>query len=452
MWGICNMKLNRTLLSMAFSLVLLTGCAEAPSEVKEEINEYNHAQAAQDARTSFLPVSKAIQDAYKFLDQNKTNITIQNLILPESDNIPLYNISFNNSETEDVFSKLQSEPLFANDGNGTTVNTPNDLDVWKTNKDYCFTAFPELDGINYYRNREDIKQSDWGIYYGQNMRTTDLGGITLYSDEQNTGIGSALQYPVEKRYLTDFLQNTESYILCDGSEMSVADATQFSQDFCNNYLSIIENSLFDYQVNYVDVRQVSPEQYGYYISLCRKDLHGNLFDATPIYTYTLDEFENRNPLIASPIHLWITSTDNIAEFEIIQALTISEIIANDQIVSLGSAVNILSNELAQGKSYDFETVELKYILETTSSDYIDAARNYAKSSEYDSNTYGIVYSPDSIFAYGNYQITAIPYWVFTDITAQNTDTNCGGIFMINAIDGNLRIENIDGNGNQIIHY
>ena len=210
--------------------------------------------------------------------------------------------------------------------------------------------------------------------------------------------------------------------------------------------------MFDYQVNYVDVRQVSPEQYGYYISLCRKDLHGNLFDATPIYTYTLDEFENRNPLIASPIHLWITSNDNIAEFEIIQALTISEVIANDQIVSLGSAVNILSNELAQGKSYDFETVELKYILETTSSDYIDAARNYAKSSEYDSNTYGIVYSPDSIFAYGNYQINAIPYWVFTDITAQNTDTNCGGIFMINAIDGNLRIENIDGNGNQIIHY
>ena len=70
------MRLNKTLLFIAFSLTLLTGCAEAPSEVKEEIDNYNHAQTIQDAETISLPVPEAIQDAYKFLDQNKTNINI----------------------------------------------------------------------------------------------------------------------------------------------------------------------------------------------------------------------------------------------------------------------------------------------------------------------------------------------------------------------------------------
>lgn len=76
-----------------------------------------------------------------------------------------------------------------------------------------------------------------------------------------------------------------------------------------------------------------------------------------------------------------------------------------------------------------------------------------KSGDYDRNMYGnVVYSPDSIYAYGNYEITAVPYWVFTDIMAQNNDTNCGSIFMVNAVDGSVRIENIDEYGNLQLHY
>lgn len=446
------MRLSKILILAAASLFSLTGCAEVPSEVQEEIDTYDKAQAVQNAEAIYMPVSDAIHEANDFPDENKTNITFQNLILPESNNIPLYTVKFDNSKTADIFTRLQSETLFSNNGDGVAVNTTNDLDVWRSNKEYCFTAFPELDGVNYYRSQNDVKISDWGIYYGQNMRMTDLGGITLYADEENTGIGPALKYPVKKRYLNGFLQNTDSYPLCDESEMSVAQVVQFSQDFCNDNLADNENNLFDYQVNYVDVRQILPDKFGYYVSICRKDQYGNLFDATRTYMYTFDEFENREPLIASPIHLWITSVDNIAEFEIVQALTVEEIAPNDEILSLSSAVNILSNELAQGKSYDFDIVELKYIFETTGSEYIDAARSYAASADQDSNMYGVVYSPDSIYSYGSYQITAIPYWVFTDIKAKNTDTNCGSVFMINAINGDLRIENVDENGNQMIRY
>ena len=446
------MRIKKSLICVLISLSLLAGCAKAPSEVEKEIDDYNSAQAVSETDIDTLPVSDALNEARSFCDANKTNIKIQNLILPESTKMPTYDVRFDNSGVADLFTKLQSEPLFSNKGGGTTVDTPNDFTIWKTQKDYCFTAFPEYNGVNYYRRTSDVKQADWGTYYGQNMRMSEAGCISLYADEQNTGIGSAMKYPVDKRFLINQLNNTESYTLCDGKRMSVSDAVKFAQKFCNEKIAAAEKNQFEYQVNYLDVRKVADGKFGYYVSLCRKDKYGNLFDATSMYPYLIDEFEARNALIASPMYLWITSHDSIAEFQRMYTFSIAESGTNDKIVTLRSAVDTLSKELAQGKSYDFDTAELKYIFEVTQSDYINDARKYAKSNEYNSNEYGVVYSPESIYAYGNYTITAVPYWVFTEITAQNTGTNCGRIFMIDALDGDLRIENVDEYGRLKINY
>lgn len=447
------MRINKIILTILLSAFLFSGCADTPSEVKQEIENYDNAEAIQDDEIGYMPPSDAIAQAKVFQENNSTNISFENLVLPDSSNMPNYSLKFSNKHSEELFTKLQSESLIANFGDGTAVQTSNDLDVWKSNKNYCFTSFPELDGFNYYRNSSDVKQADWGTYYGQNMRITDSGCITLYADELNTGIGSAVMYPAEKRYIVDFSHDKDEYTLCDGSTMSVEEAVDFAQQFCNDNLSVAENKYFQYQVNYIDARKVEPDQYGYYISLCRKDQYGNFFDATHMYAYAYEEFETRNALIAPYIYLWVTSSNNIAEFEMYYSFEAEETGTYDKIVTLESAVNILSDTLAQGKSYDFEIAELKYVLEVTRSDYIDDAREYVKSGDYDRNMYGnVVYSPDSIYAYGNYEITAVPYWVFTDIMAQNNDTNCGSIFMVNAVDGSVRIENIDEYGNLQLHY
>ena len=444
------MRFNKRLICMALSLLLLTGCAKAPSEVDKEIENYNSAQTVSKAETVTLPVGEAIKEARSFSADNTTNITVKNLILPESTKMPTYDVRFDSSGAGEVFKKLQNEPLLATDGGGIAVDSPSDIRSWKDKKENCFSSFPELNGTLYYRNSSDVKCSDWGTYYGQNMRMTEAGSISLFADEQNTGVGSSLNYPVEKRFLTDFQNITESFTLCDARKMSVSEAVKFAQKFCNDDLAAAEKNRFEYQVNYVDVRKVEADKYGYYISLCRKDKYGNLFDATGMYPYQIDEFESRNPLIASPMYLWITSGDNIAEFEKRYTFSIDEISSGDKIVTLKSAVNILSNKLAQGKAYEFDTAELKYIFEVTRSDYINAARDYAKSDESDDII--VLYSPESVCAYGSYQITAKPYWVFTDITSQNTGTNCGSIFMIDALDGELRIENVDEQGKQKIFY
>ncbi len=150
------------------------------------------------------------------------------------------------------------------------------------------------------------------------------------------------------------------------------------------------------------------------------------------------------------MYLWITSQDNVAEFQRMYTFCVEESGSNDKIVTLKTAVDTLSSKLAQGKSYDFDTAELKYVFEITQSDYIDAAREYAKTNA--DNSVPIVYSPESVYAYGSYKISAKPYWVFTEITAQNTGTNCGRIFMIDALDASLRTENVDEQGRLMINY
>ena len=444
------MRIKKSLICVLISLSLLAGCAKAPSEVEKEIDDYNSAQAVSETDIDTLPVSDALNEARSFCDANKTNIKIQNLILPESTKMPTYDVRFDTSGAVEVFKMLQNEPMLSNSGGGAVVESPDGITAWKGKKENCFTSSPELKGTLYYRDKSAVKRSDWGSYYNFDMGMNEAGIMTLFADERKTGIGSALKYSVEKRYLTDFLKSTESFDMCDGKKMSVSDAADFAQKFCNDKLADSENRQFVYQVNYIDVRKVADGKYGYYVSLCRKDKYGNLFDATSMYPYLTDEFEKRNALIASPMYLWITSHDSIAEFQRMYTFSITESGTNDKIVTLRSAVDTLSKELAQGKSYDFDTAELKYIFEITQSDYIDAAREFAKSD--DSNDFITIYSPEAVYAYGSYKITAKPYWVFTDITANNSGTNCGRIFMIDALDGSLRVENADEYGRLKINY
>lgn len=444
------MRFNKKLVCAALSLILLTGCANAPSEVDKEIENYNSAQTVSEAERDTMPVGEAIKAAKSFDTDNTTNITIKNLILPDSSKMPAYDVKFDSSGSAEVFKKLQNEPMIATHGGGTAVDSHNDISGWKDKKGNCFSSFPELNGTLYYQNKADVKRSDWGTYYNNDMAMNETGIMVLFANEKKTGIGSALKYPVEKKYLAEFSESTESFALCDGKKMSVSDAVELAQKFCNEKLAAAEKNQFEYQVNYLDARKVADGKYGYYVSLCRKDRYGNLFDATSMYPYLFDEFESRNALIASPMYLWITSRDSIAEFQRMYTFSIEESGSNNRIVTLKAAVDTLSSELAQGTSYDFDTAELKYVFEITQSDYIDAAREYAKSDE--AGDTPVMYSPESVYAYGSYKISAKPYWVFTSVVAQDTVTNCGRIFMIDAQDGSLRTENVDEYGRLKIQY
>ncbi len=433
-----------------FLLMLLTGCNEAPDEVKEEIKNYENADTIQETEITTIPFSDVLVQANTFADENDTNISFGHLIIPESTKMPSYRVDFYNEKASDLFEQLATESLLGNDGTGISIDIESRVDEWLNNEDYCFTAYPSLSEKCYYRNESDIIISDGGYYFGQTIRMTETGCIT-YWDSDSTEFDSHSKFPVVKRYYIDFEKAEETYTLSDGSSKSASDIVYFAENFCNSTIKQAENNTFDYQVNYIDVRDLGNGKFGYYVSLCRNDIYGNRFDATTMYPFGYNEFAEKNALIAAPTYMWITSSESITLFEKGSSFSLEETGVNEKIVSLESAVDLLSATLAQGKSYDFDTVELKYVFEISQSDYIDATREFALDEENDAIT-ALCYSPESVYAYGDYEIIANPYWVFTDASAQKTSTNGGGIYMINALDGSFRIENVNEQGNVILNY
>lgn len=437
---------------MVLSALLFTGCAETPKEVKSEIEDYKNAETVAEAEIITVPLSEAIEKANKFNEENKTNVSIKDIIVPQSQKMPTYDVKFYNEKVSDVFTKLQSEPLFGTDGQGTTVETPGEAEKWKNKKSYCFTSYAGTKDLLYYGKDDEILISDWGTHYGQKMRTTETGVFSLYTDEERTGIKAMSYYPARKRFYSNFEQEKEEYTLFDGTTKSVAEITEFAEDFCNSRFKELENNQFDYKVNYLDIREIENDKYGYYVSFCRCDKYGNYFDATYKYPFSFKEFEKRNAYVGSPIYMWGASFDAITTFEWFYTFILDEKNDSENIVPLDCAVDIVSNKLAQGKAYSFQTAELKYMFEITQSAYIDAAREFAYT-EMDKNDWGAVcYSPDSVYVYGDYEITAIPYWVFTNYSGDSENTNCGKMYMVNALDGSFRIENVNEYGNIEMFY
>ena len=101
------MRIKNSVICAVISLSLLTGCAKTPSEVEKEIDDYNSAQTVQESDTDTLPVEQALAKARSFKSENKTNITYQNLILPESTKMPTYDVRFDTSGAVEVFKMLQ---------------------------------------------------------------------------------------------------------------------------------------------------------------------------------------------------------------------------------------------------------------------------------------------------------------------------------------------------------
>lgn len=419
------------------ALIMLSACAETPKEVKSDITIYDNAEKIDTVKIRKASLETVLKDAGVFKNVNKTNINVDNIILPVSTKMPEYTVDFISGENEGKFFSMQNDSQIGNDG-GQVVSIQNDIEKWKQYGKNIFSVRPTIDMDVFYRKGQEIMISD-GTYYGYNMCKTEHGLITLFPDGTSLERNSAHSYNAVKRYYDNFEKIEESFCLCDGKEVTVSKIAEYAEDFCKRNFSPAEHNLFEYKTDYIDARKITENKYGYYVSLCRVDSYGNRFDSTYIYDYVYDAFKDKNALMPAPIYLWITESDEIVEFERHYSLSLTESADNDSFVPLDNAAEILSYTLAQGKSYNFNIAELKYIFEFTESDYIDAARKAAIESNENDAT--VIYSVDSIYAYGDYEIKAVPYWVFAQSNSSGSDTNSAVLYMVNAVDGSVRIEN-----------
>lgn len=429
------MKKFFVILSTLLMSLSLVSCKETPKEVQDEIDNYNEAVFGNASDLEYLPLSEVLNIADDTIKNNSSNIKIKDLILPDSHKMPIYRLDFDSSKCFDALKKVTSSDE-CKKGEDTYFAKLEGCDDISGNK--RFFAEADLDMQLCYPNKEAVKKSEWGSYYDFDFCSNELGIITMFSDCETLESTSPLTLEAFKRYYRLSDDISDEYKMIDGNSYTIQEVINFAEKFCIDNFAESEFNQFSYKANYIDVRKLSDDSYGFYVSLSRIDSYGNYFDST--YAYHTELGNEKTPLLSAPIYLWIVGQSKIAELERHYSLKIVDENENDSFISLKSAVNTMSNKLAQGRAYDFDTVEFKYIFEFTESSYIDEANTYAETLD-DYDKISVNLGTANIVKKGRYVLKAVPYWVFTKFSPTPMERNCGTIYMINAITGDFRNEN-----------
>ncbi|MBR1764398.1 MAG: hypothetical protein IJ746_03290 [Ruminococcus sp.] len=426
------------ILILAVCATMLAACAEAPEEVREEISIYDAAEAVEKADIRKASFEEVLEEARELSQTNGTNVKIESIILPESEAMPTYTLELDSAGQEELFAALTECDELSLQG-GYKVELGGDIDSWRSSRERTFTYGPELPAKVLYKDKDSIKISDSGIYYNYELISVDGGITTLFSSFASPDTMPPQTYSAEGRYYTDLKATDDSYTLYDGSAMTVAEAAEMAEGFANSCFSKAELSQFTYQADYIDARRIEDDRFGMYIVLCRRDSRGSLFDSSYGYLFDLDRPEH--PILNGIIYLWVTGSGRIEELEHHYPLKITEERENSEYVTLGSAVEILSYVLAQGTAYDIRRCTLKYVPVFTDSDYERDARAFRDSLPEEDRSL-VQISPEAICRYGSYTLEARPCWVFETCSGSGTQTNCGTVYIIDALSGELRIERI----------
>ena len=416
--------------------IMFCSCAETPSEVDSEIDAYNNASAVKTVDEEYGSVEAVLEQARDIEKTNKTNIRIEILVLPQSKAMLVYDIKLEcsgNSETLDTISKSKALDFQA----GEKVRIDGDIQKWKNSGDNRFTYQPSECAEVMYKKDQSV-QCEQGSYFGFNLAVTQTGIVSRLPDWSSPDTMPPDTYAAQKRYYSGFEDISESFTLCDGKDMTVSQAASFAENFADEYYSKSESSQFTYKADYIDVREIEKGKHGIYVLLARCDKNGTRFDST--FAYKPDLTKDIPALLAQPVLVWITRTDYIAEAERHYALKIVSEKETDKLLTLQSAVEKLSNTLAQSTAYSIKRASLKYVSVFKSSDYVKDAKKYYDSVD-ENKKLEIQVSPQSITAYGNYELEARPCWVFETCTGSGKETNCGIVYIVDALTGEVRIEN-----------
>lgn len=424
----------RKVIIIVFILTVMSSCSKAPDEVKREEEILNNNNQAQSAELDYICLDEIRKTSLESLKSNNTNVTVDNVIIGEGNVMPAYKISPYNPNFDDlkdlVYHLYQEE---------FSLDSP-------------FCEY-NIGGRRYDENdpESDINPHSFIMYMGKNMDMSRslIYHETGYSFYNRVAGGDPYRFtelfPIEKRYRVNLGQSLDdvSYNMLDGSDWGIKDAAEFAQDFVDEYLAPLENNLFTYSMTDFTVKKLD-DSFGYVIEYQRIDKNGNLYDNH--YYYANDEiyYDNSSDnwiaegipyLYSSQIQLAFNEKEQINSFIKCNTPYTGEIIDNgEQLISLTSAINIISSSMADKSAYSFETAELEYY-------YIGN-----DCPDYTSPAEGEEPNVDTENMLNNVDIQLRPFWAFTmsgcypDITGYDSTTvnqNC--LYLVDALTGELYI-------------
>lgn len=434
---------------MLLSMLSLSACKDAPEEVKKENDTLNSAQiidkddfydpSVNGGRGDFeyLTLDEIRAQADKTLADNNTNVIVDKVIISSGKYMPTYKVNPYNKNFDDL--APMAEYLF---GEKFTLDEP-----------YCEyhkEGVVEMPG-------EPANPYDFILFKGESQDYTRSlvyheTGYSFYNAVPGDDPYRFTEYfPTEKRYRLDIgdkLDDT-AYTMIDGSNWSVSDAADFALEFADTYFAPLERNEFTYIVTDLRVKRLG-ESFGYVVELQRKDKNDNIYDNHYYYanvqasmhrdTGELDEncwIAKGCPwLYSSEIQITFNEKEKINSFMKCNTPYAGEQLDDgEKLISLDSAIKIISANMADKSAYSFETAELEYY-------YVSLdCPGFTDPKEGESRTD----NPEIML--NNADVELRPYWAFTmpdcfsDV--QGEDDNMvalsGYLYLVDAVTGELHI-------------
>lgn len=414
---------------MSTAIIFTSSCAKAPEEVKKENDILNNTEKAESAELEYQTLDEIRKTSADTLATNTTNVTVNKLIIGNGDVMPAYKVLPYN----------------------------NNFDLLKPLVKYLYNEEFSLDSpyceynIGGQKYNEDDPESDINphssiMYAGESMDFTRSliyheTGYSFYNAVSGDDPYRFTEYfPTEKRYRINLGEqlDSQSYTMVDGGEWSVMDSAKFAQNFVDEYFSPLEKNMFTYQMTDFRVKKLD-DSFGYVIEFQRIDQNGNLYDNH--YYYANDEdfskgstnnwiAENKPYLYSSQIQVTMNSKDTINSFIKCNVPYVGDVIdSGEKLLTLSSAIDIISLNMAGKSSYSFETVELEYY-------YVGLdCPDFTLNGNFDQEN-----------MLNNAEIELRPYWSFTMSNcypdAYNIDSivvNQNSLYLVDALTGDFYV-------------
>lgn len=432
------MKIKKTLaLLTAAALLTLTACAEAPEEVKNENSILDNKEQAQSATFEFASLKEIRETSESVLASNNTNVTAKSVRIGSGDAMPAYKISpYNNNfdKLGDIVKYLLGSDFsldspqcdYAQKGE---LRNPDDLEEGTNPHSNVLFMADDMDFAH------SIVYHDTGYSFYNGVKGDDPYRYTV-------------DHPTEKRYKVNIGEELDdaSYIMTDGSEWSVKDAAAFAKSFCDTYFAPLENYLFDYSLTDLRVKRLD-DRFGYVLEFQRVDKNGNLYDNHYPYANTEIQYDpiqrkynddnwltmGMPYLYDSEIQIMFNKKDTVNSFLKGNTPYTGEVTdSGEKLLTLSSAIDIISSKLAGQAAYSFETIELEYYYTALDCGGYDELEEAGK------------YNNQDMLNFADIQLR--PYWAFTmsncypDMDKENrTPVNYNCLYLIDALTGEMYI-------------
>lgn len=330
-----------SLYSLLFIItVLLTGCVEVPAEVYEEWYLY-----------------RSLTPAERHTNQKDTNIEKDTIAVCKQQALNYQGQSYKQFTFPEYFDIPDTKKIYTY----KPVSFPY-YDHFNELIDAFFT--PGLSSLNQKNYKK--QSSDWKKDYGKIWSSTDGSSIVWINNGGTFQITNPHTYQYDeyqcKRVNTYWLENTaiaeDSYHLSDGN-MTVSEAITMANTYIKK-LQDIEDHIWTYTPYVLYVCQVSDEDYAYSF-VYKYSYDGIPFD--PVPDYPVQDVDDYDSLWGGDALLLTISNhnglDSISKYGVTESKT--EETSYTKIVSLKSAIDIISSNLDNASPFQFDEVSLSYI-------------------------------------------------------------------------------------------